>query len=193
MANISAVELRKGNVIKYNGDLYKIADYQHTTPGKGAAVMQIKFRNLRTGSIAEHRFRSQEKVEFIELENRNLEYLYNQVDDYIFMDIQTYEQFTLTKDDLGDDIGFLKEGIKVQAQFYEGNAVGVTLPITIDFEITYTEPGAKGNTVSNTNKPATIETGREIPVPLFINTGDIIKVDTRTASYVERLTFKKGK
>ena len=187
MANISAVELRKGNVIKFNGDLFKITDYQHTTPGKGAAVMQVKFRNLRTGSISDHRFRSQEKVEFIELENRNLSYLYNQGDDYVFMDVQTYEQFTLTKDDLDDAVGFLKEDIKVQVQFYEGKAVGVILPITIEVEVTYTEPGARGNTVSNTTKPATIETGREIQVPLFINTGDLIKVDTRTAQYLERL------
>jgi len=149
--------------------------------------MQVKFRNLRTGSISDHRFRSQEKVELIELENRNLEYLYNQGDQYIFMDIQNYEQFELSKDDLDDAIGFLKEGIKVQVQFYEGKPVGVILPITIDVEVTYTEPGAKGDTVSNTTKPATIETGKEIQVPLFINTGDMIKVDTRTGEYIERL------
>ncbi len=185
--HINAVELRKGNVIMHNGELFRITDYQHTTPGKGAAVMQVKFKNLRTGSISDHRFRSQAKVEFIELENRNLEYLYNQDEDYVFMDVQSYEQYNLNKDDLDDAIGFLKENLTVQVQFHEGNAVGVILPITVDYEITYTEPGVKGNTVSNTQKPATIETGREIQVPLFLATGDKIKVDTRTGTYLERV------
>jgi elongation factor P len=187
MASINAVELRKGSIIKHNNDLYKITDYQHTTPGKGAAVMSVKFRNLRTGAISDHRFRSQEKVEFVELDNRNLEYLYDQGGEFVFMDVQTYEQFTLTEDDLGDDKTWLKENIKVQVQFYEDKAVGIMMPITVELEVTYTEPGFKGNTSAGTLKPATLETGREIMVPLFIEIGDKLKIDTRTAGYLERV------
>lgn len=188
MPSVSAVDLRRGNFIRHNGELCKILDFQHNSPGKGAAVMQVKFRNMRTGSTAAHRFRSQESVERVELENRNLEFLYEQGGEYIFMDQTSYEQITLTADDLEGQTGFLLENLPVKIQFFENKPVGVELPITIDLEVTYTEPGFRGNTASGGGgtKPATTNTGYVAQVPLFIEIGERIRIDTRTGEYLER-------
>jgi elongation factor P len=187
MSYADALNLRKGWFIKYEGELWRVVDYQHLTPGNWRGYMQTKLKNVRTGAISENRFRSHDKVEIADLDNRNLQYLYKQDREFHFMDVQTYDQYALVDEDLGDAVGYLKEGITVQVQFWEDRAVGVMLPTMVDLKITYTEPGFKGNTASNTTKPATMETGLVIQVPLFVETGETIKIDTRTNVYLERV------
>lgn len=188
MPSVSAVELRRGHFIRHNGELYKIIEFQHTAPGKGQAVMQVKFRNMRTGATSAHRFRSQESVERVELEVRALEFLYEQGGEYVFMDQTNYEQLILSADALEGQTGYLLENLPVKVQFFEEKPVGVELPVTVDLEITYTEPGFRGNTASGGGgtKPATCQTGLILQVPLFIEIGERIRVDTRTGEYLER-------
>jgi elongation factor P len=183
---ITATQIRKGMILVIEGQLFKVMDFQHVTPGKGVACMQTKLRNINTGNQTENRFRSTDKVEQAFLDEKEMEYLYNDGNDYHFMDTDTYEQVALSKDFLEDVIPYLKENDIVNIEYYESNPVGLTMANSVILEVTYTEPGAKGNTATNVTKPATLETGLEVNVPIFVNIGDKLKIDTRTGEYLER-------
>lgn len=185
---ISTADFRNGLVFEWEKNLYEIIEFLHVKPGKGGAFVRSKLRNLRTGFVEEKTFRAGEKMQDVRLEERSCQFLYSQDDDYNFMDTKTFEQFTLSKQQLGDNLKYLKENMVVYVQYNKEEILAVKVPMFIEVEITQTEPGLKGDTVSGGNKPATIETGAIINVPLFINIGDIIKVDTRTGIYVERIS-----
>ncbi len=184
--NLAATQLRPGNVIKHDGDLYSIHQVTHRTPGNLRAFVQAKMRNLRTGAMIEHRFRSEDRVEQAIVDEQEMEYLYRDGDDYYFMDTEDYEQIHLSKDTLGDAAMYLIPNIQIKIEMYEGRPVGIELPITVDLLVTETEPGLKSATVSNVTKPATLETGLVVQVPPFINAGEKIRVDTAEGKYIER-------
>lgn len=183
---ISATQLRKGMVILFEGNLCKVVDFRHHTPGNLRAMVQTKMRNLRTGSTFEHRFRSSDTIERATLEQHEMEYLYSDGSQHHFMNTENYEQTALTEEDLGDAAKWLMPGLKIQAEFYEGAPIGVELPASMELVITRTEPSLKGATVSNVNKPATLENGVTLQVPPFINEGERIRVDPREERYIER-------
>jgi len=184
---IQATQLRRGNTILHNGELFQVVDYQHITPGNWRGMVQTKLRNLRTGSIIDHRFRSEDRVEKAVLDDREMEYLYSDGGDHHFMDTETYEQTHLTDEVLGDAVKFLVANAKIHVQFYEGKPLGIELPPTVDLKVIQTEPGMPSATVSNVLKPATLETGLIVPVPHFITEGEVIRVDTAEGKYVERV------
>lgn len=183
---IKATDLRAGSKIHLNDDIWVVMETMHRTPGKGQAVMQVRIRSLTSGKSQNERFRSTEFVESADLINRKMEYLYADDDMAHFMDSETYEQVAVNREDIEDELGFMKDNMEVTVQFHEEKALGVELPPNIILEVTQTEPGVKGDTVNQVMKPATLETGVEVQVPLFVNEGDKIKVDTRTKSYLSR-------
>ncbi len=183
---IQASELKKGMIIKMNGRLYSVVDAQFNFQGRGSSMLQTKLRDLESGSIANNRFGTSEKLEDVQLDRRNMEYLYTTGDTYVFMDQENFEQIELGTDTLGDAMDYLTETMVIQVQFHEGAPVGIELPITVDLKVTYTEPGMKNATVTTSFKPATLETGLEVGVPPFIETGEMLKVDTRTGKYLKR-------
>lgn len=183
---LSATQLRPGHIIKHSGDLFSIHQVAHRTPGNLRAFVQVKMRNLRTGAMIEHRFRSEDRVEQAIVDEQEMEYLYKDGDQYCFMNTENYEQFHLSKDALGDAALYLIPNIQLKIQMYEGRPVGIDLPITVELTVTETEPGLKGATVSNVTKAATLETGLIVQVPPFINTGEKIRVDTAEGKYLER-------
>ncbi len=183
---IKAIQVRKGNVIEFRGDLYKVTEAVHVTPGKGQALMQIKMKRLSDGVNAEQRFRPDESVEKATLITREYQYLYQDGDHYVFMDMETYEQISLSKDTLGDDVYYLLPETVVQILFHEGNPVGVELPGVVELKVVETQPNLKGATVSSSYKPAKLETGLTTQVPPFIEEGEVIRVDTSTGKYIER-------
>ena len=180
-------DLRSGAVIKFNGENCVILESEHRTPGNLRAFYQVTMRNLKTGKQFENRFRSGETIEFVRVERRNYQYLYNDGQSLIFMNPDDYEQIPIEPALLGDQINFLKENDNVMLSFEGTNCLNAELPPTVTLLVTHTEPGLKGDTATNVTKPATVETGATIRVPLFINEGDTIKVDTRTGSYQERV------
>lgn len=181
-------DINVGSVIRFNGELMQIMEYQHRTPGNLRAFYQAKMRNLKTGKQLENRFRSGESVEVVRVEYKQMQYIFPENDFAVVMDPESFEQVYVPKMLFGDSFQFLKEGMDVKVSFEEGETVILAeAPTFVECEITYTEPGVKGDTATNTLKPATIETGAQVNVPLFCNVGDKIKVDTRTASYVERI------
>src|SRR5919199_2158550 len=182
---ISATQIRPGMVIKFNNDLYSIFSMVHRTPGNLRAFVQVKMRNLRNGSMQEHRFSSTENVERAVLDEHEMEYLYDDGEYYYFMNTETYEQMHLTKDILGDATQYLIPQLKVSVEFYEGKPMSVELPATVDMTVVETEPGLKGATVSNVTKPAKLETGLVVQVPAFITEGEKIRVNTAEGTYVE--------
>jgi elongation factor P len=184
--NLAATQLRPGNIIKHAGDLFSIHKVEHRTPGNLRAFVQAKMRNLRTGALIEHRFRSEDRVEQAMVDEQEMEYLYKDGDDYCFMNTQNYEQIHLSSEILGDSALYLMPNVLIKVQMYEDRAVGIELPITVDLLVTETEPGLKGATVSNVTKPATLETGLVVQVPSFINAGEKIRVDTAEGKYLER-------
>jgi len=186
VANLAATQLRPGNVIKHDGDLYSIHSVTHRTPGNLRAFVQAKMRNLRTGAMIEHRFRSEDRVEQAIVDDKEMEFLYRDGDQYCFMDTETYEQVHLSSEVLGDAALYLIPNIQLKIQMYEGQPVGIELPITVDMTVAETEPGLKSATVSNVTKPAKMETGLVVQVPPFINTGDKIRIDTAEGKYLER-------
>ncbi|MFQ5963695.1 MAG: elongation factor P [Candidatus Scalinduaceae bacterium] len=183
---INATEIRKGLIIKFDGELFSVSDFQHVTPGKGRAHMQVSMKSLKQGNVTQKRFRSTDKVEDVFLEHKDMEYLYKDGDSYCFMDTENYEQVLLTKEVLGDTMLYITPNSKVEVSFYEGNAIGVELPASVTLKIIETDPGTKGDTVTNVFKPAKLETGFTIKVPLFINPGELVKVDTRTGQFMGR-------
>lgn len=184
---ISVNDLRTGLTIEVDGEPYSVIEFMHVKPGKGAAFVRTKLRNLRTGAVADRTFRAGERVNRARVENREMQYLYNSGDEFYFMYTDTYEQITLERSQLGNAPDFMKENDIIIIQFYEGAPVGVDLPPSVELEITYTEPGFKGDTATGGTKPATLETGLVIQVPLFIEQGERVKVDTRTGEYISRV------
>ncbi|MGE5559271.1 MAG: elongation factor P [Bacillota bacterium] len=184
---ISVNDLKTGLTLEINGEIFQVVEFMHVKPGKGAAFVRTKLRNIRTGNMLEKTFNAGEKVSRAHIETREMEYLYNSGDDYFFMDKENYEQISLTRDKLGDVVYYLIENMVVMIQFYQGQTMGVDLPTTVDLEVTVTEPGFKGDTATGGTKPAKVSTGLTVNVPLFVNIGDVIAVDTRTGGYIRRV------
>jgi elongation factor P len=183
---ISATQIRKGMVIVFEGQPCKVVDFRHHTPGNLRAMVQTKLRNLRTGSSFDHRFRSADTIERAALEQSEMEYLYSDGTQHHFMNTENFEQTALNEEDLGDAAQWLMPGLKLEVEFYEGAPIGIELPDSLELVVTQTEPSLKGATVSNVNKPATLENGVTIQVPPFINEGDKLRVNPSESRYIER-------
>ncbi len=183
---ISANSLRAGMVIKFNNELHSIFAFTHRTPGNLRAFVQVKMRNLRTSSMFEHRFASEDKVDKVTLNEEEVEFLYKEVETYHFMNTETYEQYEFREDVLGEAAQYLAPNMKLKIEFYEEKPVGVELPAAVAMKVMETEPGLKSATVSNVGKPATMESGLIVQVPAFIGEGEMIKVSTTTGEYLER-------
>ena len=186
MSSVQATRLRKGNLVKHNGDLCRVVEQQHVTPGNLRGFVRAKLRKVKDGSMFEHRFRSEDMVERAALDERQMQYLYKDGGDYYFMDTDNYEQISLSHAELEDQLPYMQPSSEVMLQLVDGRPAGVDLPASVELAIVDTEPGVKGDTVSNVTKPATLETGAVVQVPLFVNVGDRIKVDTREARYISR-------
>ena len=186
MATITAGDFRNGVTFEMDGKVMTVVEFQHVKPGKGAAFVRTKYRNVMTGAIREESFNPTAKFEQAFVEKKDMEYSYNDGDLYYFMDMETYDMLPIGKDLLGDAFRFVKEEEMCKVMSYKGSVFGVEPPNFVELVITETEPGFAGNTATNVTKPATLETGTEIRVPLFINEGDKIKIDTRTGEYLER-------
>ena len=183
---ISASEFRNGVTFEMDGQVMQVIEFQHVKPGKGAAFVRVKMKNVVTGAVTETSFNPTAKFEEAFVERREMQYLYNEGDLYYFMDNETYEQIPISKDTLGDDFRFVKENENVKVLSYKGSVFAVEPPLFVELEITETEPGVKGNTATNVLKPATVETGAVVKVPIFIEQGERIQIDTRTGEYLGR-------
>jgi elongation factor P len=181
-------DIRKGLKIMIDGAPYTVVEFQFVKPGKGAAFTRTKMKNLLTGGVLERNLRSGERLEPADVETKTMQYLYKDADSFVFMDTSTYDQVQIPKDTIGDSAGFMPENTNVEVLFFNGRAVGVTLPNFIEQAVMETDPGFRGDTATGATKPARISTGASVNVPLFINVGDIIKIDTRTGQYLERLS-----
>lgn len=184
---ISTGELKKGVCVEVDGDLMRILNYDHIKMGRGSAQVKIKFQNIRTGAIMDRGYQAGTKFKRATLDHRTVQYLYHDGDLYHFMDTSNYEQFALDASHLGEDVGYLKENITLELLSYNDEPIGAELPITVDLQVTDTDPGFKGDTATGGTKPATLETGLKVNVPLFVNQGDRVRVDTRTGQYLERV------
>ena len=184
---ISTGELRKGVVIELDNDLWQILDYHHIKMGRGSAQVRIKLRNVKKGGIVERSFQAGDKWPRARLDRRQVQFLYRDGDDLHFMDTESYDQFSMTAEALGDAVLYLQDGMMVDRTTYEGETIGVELPITVDLEVSETEPGYAGDTATGARKAATLSTGLVIQVPLFVNAGDTLRIDTRTGEYQTRL------
>lgn len=187
---INATQIRKGMVIKIEGNLYKVLEATHITPGKGQALMQTKLRSLKDQTLLDYRFRSKDRVEQAFLEEKQMEYLYQDGNEYVFMDLETYEQVKFSSDIIGDSLRYLLPNVAFTVEVHEGKPVGVNPPITLDLKVVKTEPFLKGATQSASSKPAVLETGLTVNVPQFIKNGDIVRIDTREDKYLERVKSK---
>ncbi|NLE12400.1 MAG: elongation factor P [Clostridiales bacterium] len=183
---VTAGDFRNGVTFEMDGNVMQIIEFQHVKPGKGAAFVRTKLRNVMTGSVVEKTFSPTDKFENAYVERKEMQYLYNDGDLYYFMDMESFEQLPLGKDKLDDNFVFVKENMMCKVISYKGNVFAVEPPMFVELEITDTEPGFKGDTATGTTKPAVLETGTTIKVPLFINIGDVIRIDTRTGEYIER-------
>jgi len=183
---ISAGELRKGNAIELEGEIYQITDYHHIKMGRGSAQVRLRLRDTHSGNTIERSFQANYKFTPAFLEHRSVQYLYKDGNLHYFMDNENYEQMALTSDQIGEAINYLKEGLNLEVLTSKGKAINLALPIAVELQVTETEPGFKGDTATGGAKPAKVETGITIQVPLFITTGDIIKVDTRSGEYLEK-------
>jgi elongation factor P len=183
----STAEFKNGLTIELDGDVFQIVEFQHVKPGKGGAFVRTRIRKFRTGQVIDKTFRAGENIEIARVERRTMQFLYRVDEDLTFMDNETFDQITLTVDQVGDQVKFLKDNSDVIVATHNEKLLGVELPDTIEAEVTQTDPGLKGDTASGGSKPATIETGAVITVPLFINEGDKIRVDTRSSKYIERV------
>ncbi|QMV44237.1 elongation factor P [Cohnella cholangitidis] len=183
---ISVNEFKTGLTIEVEGGLYSVLDFQHVKPGKGAAFVRSKLKNLRNGNVVEKTFRAGENVVRAHVENRAVQYLYNSGNEYTFMDNETYDQFELTKAQLEWEVNFLTENMTVNISSYQGDMIGITLPNSVDLKVVEAEPGIKGSTATGATKSAKLETGFSVQVPLFINEGDVLTIDTREGKYVSR-------
>lgn len=183
---ISVNDFRTGLTIEVDGEIFTVQDFQHVKPGKGAAFVRAKLKNLRNGNIVDRTFRAGETVGRAMVENKEMQYLYASGDDHTFMDNETYDQITLSSDQLEWELKFLKENMNVHIQSYQGEILGVSLPNTVELKVVETEPGVKGNTATGATKNAKLETGLNVQVPLFINEGDVLLINTNEGKYVSR-------
>ena len=184
---ISAGDFRNGITIEYEGNVYQIIEFQHVKPGKGAAFVRTKLKNVINGGVVEKTFRPTEKCPQARIDRKDMQYLYADGDLYNFMDTETYDQVALNGDTVGDSLKFVKENEMVKVCSYNGNVFSVEPPLFVELEITDTEPGFKGDTATGATKPAIVETGAKVMVPLFVNQGEVIKIDTRTGEYLSRV------
>jgi elongation factor P len=184
---ISTGELRKGVAIELDGELWQILDYHHIKMGRGSAQVKITLRNIKRGQTVERSFQAGTKWPRASMERRPVQYLYRDDNDFHFMDTDTYDQFMLRDDQLGESVQYLKDGMTLERTTYQGETIGVELPVTVDLKVTTTDPGFAGDTAQGARKPATLETGLVVSVPLFVNEGDTLRVDTRTGEYQTRL------
>jgi elongation factor P len=187
MPTISSNDIRNGTVIKLDGKLFGVIWFQHHKPGKGNTVIRLKMRDLINGGVLERTIPADQKVESAVVEKREMSYLYNDGENYVFMDSTSYDQLPVTEEDLGDAKNYLIEGLTATMSMYEGRPIGVELPASVELTVSHTDPGVQGDRVSGATKPATLETGFEIQVPLFIESGEKIKVDTREGAYITRV------
>ena len=183
---VTAGDFRNGVTFEMDGNVYSIIEFQHVKPGKGAAFVRTKIRNVISGAVTEKTFNPNDKYPTAFIERKDMEYLYNDGDLYYFMDSETYEQLPISPNVLGDNFRFVKENMVCKVLSYKGNVFGIEPPNFVELQVTETEPGVKGDTATNVTKPATLETGAEIKVPIFINEGEMSRVDTRTGEYMER-------
>jgi elongation factor P len=184
---ITVGELRRGVGIELDGQIYSVLDYQHIKMGRGGAQVRLKLRDLRSGAIFDRTFSAQEKFARIRVDRRPVQYLYSDGDFYHFMDQQTYEQRSLTREVLGDAVNYLKDGMHLELAYYGEEPIGVELPLNVELRVVQTDPGFRGDTATGGTKPARTETGLVVQVPLFVNTGDVIRIDTRNGGYIERV------
>ena len=183
---IKAVNLKAGKIITFNGQLHEVVEAQHYKPGKGGAIVRTKLKNLKTGSIISETMRPDDSYDEAYIEQKPMQYLYKDSHGFCFMDESTYEQIHISEEKVGDAADYMKENMTVTANIYDGNVMSVTPPIQVTLKIVETEPGFRGDTVSGATKPATLETGKVVKVPLFVENGEVIKVDTRTGEYAGR-------
>ena len=186
MATIQATRLKKGMLVKMDQDLFRVLELQHVTPGNLRGFVRVKLRNIRSGTLSDQKLRSEDSVERATLDEREMQYLYHDGDDYYFMDTSSYEQIHINSEALGESVNYLKAEMTINVEFYGSEPVGIELPQTVDLKVVDTVPGIKGATASNQIKPATLETGLVVSVPPFINTGDMIRVNTETGEYLAR-------
>ncbi|MDI6637548.1 MAG: elongation factor P [Bacillota bacterium] len=184
---ISTNDFHTGLTIELDGEVYTVVDFQHVKPGKGSAFVRSKLKNVKTGYVIEKTFRAGEKLPRAHIDYREMQYLYSSGDENYFMDTSTYEQLVLSNETLGDAKKYLKENMVIGVQMYEGSPIGVELPNFVELAVVDTDPGLRGDTATGGSKPATLETGAVVQVPLFVNVGDVIRVDTRTGQYLERV------
>ena len=182
-----AGDLRNGTTFELDGNVFRVVEFQHVKPGKGAAFVRVKMKNVITGAVIERTFNPSEKLQGEEIEKREMQYLYNDGTLYYFMDNNTYDQLPLNEEQIGDALKYIKENMNVTMLSFKGNVFAVEPPMFVELEVTYTEPGFSGNTTTTSGKPATLENGLEISVPLFVEIGDKIRIDTRTGQYMERI------
>lgn len=185
---ISTSDLRRGVVIEIDDQLFQVLEYQHLKLGRGSAQVRMRLRNVRTGAIVERTVQAGERWPRVQLEHREALYLYRDDSNYFFMDQQTFDQIVISRDRLGDALSYLKDEIQLEVLMNGDEPIGVELPITVELRITDTDPGVRGDTATGGTKPATLETGLVVNVPLFVNAGELIRVDTRTGTYIERVT-----
>ncbi|HIS98696.1 MAG TPA: elongation factor P [Candidatus Faecaligallichristensenella faecipullorum] len=183
---ITAGDFRKGVTVEMDNGIWTIVDFQHVKPGKGAAFVRTKIKNIVTGAVLERTFNPTDKMPRAHIETKEMQYMYNDGDLYYFMDMETYDQIPLSKDQVEDAMNFVKENTNVTVRFFKGSPFSVEAPNFVELEVTHTEPGFKGDTASNTTKPATVETGYVLQVPLFVEIGDVLNIDTRTGEYMSR-------
>ena len=183
----STSDFRPGLVIKYNNELWTIIEFQHVNPGNWRAFVRTKLKNIKSGKVIENRFRAGESIDTIRIERKEFQFLYRDGTGYVFMDKENYEQMSVQGDQIGDGAKFLKDGESVDILFNGTDITGIELPITVELRVTETVPGVRGDSANSGTKPATVETGANVNVPLFINEGDVVKIDTRTGDYIERV------
>ncbi len=184
---INVGELKRGRVLELEGQLYKLIEFNHIKMGRGSAQVRLKLQNIKTGAVVEKSFQATEKFTPARLDHRNIQFMYADDETYHFMDTESYDQIALGRDVLGDAVNYLKDGLTLVLESYKEQPIGVDLPITVDLKILDTEPGFRGDTATGGTKPATTETGLVVQVPLFVNSGETIRVDTRTGTYLERV------
>jgi len=183
---ISSNDFRPGVTIEYDGNVWQIVDFQHVKPGKGAAFVRAKMKNVQTGAVVERTFNAGEKLPKAHIDRRDMQYLYESDEQYNFMDNENFEQITMTSEQLGTAKNFLKENMNIEVMFFQGLVIGVELPYSVELRVVETDPGIRGDTATGGTKPAKLETGYTVKVPLFINTDDVLRIDTRSGDYIER-------
>jgi elongation factor P len=184
---VSTTEFRNGLKIEIDGEPYVIVDFQHVKPGKGGAFVRTKFKSLKSGNVTDKTFRAGEKVDVPDLEEKTMQYLYGADKDRVFMDTSSYEQVSMNEKQLGDSINYLKENMEIKVLYHKGMPINIEVPMFVELAIARTDPGVRGDTASGGSKPATLETGAVVKVPLYMNEGDVIKIDTRTGTFIERV------